>query len=74
MNLLVHYPPKVALSRLLNSLKGVSARRPRQQFPTHTRTYLCGEHLWSPSYLAGSSGGTSLTILKDYIENQKRPT
>src|SRR5678815_2317848 len=29
VHLLVSYPPKVALSRLVNSLKGVSARRLR---------------------------------------------
>jgi REP element-mobilizing transposase RayT len=29
MHLLVHYPPRVALSRLVGSLKGVSARRLR---------------------------------------------
>lgn len=33
MHLLVHYPPKVALSRLVNSLKGVSSRRLRLIHP-----------------------------------------
>jgi putative transposase len=28
---------------------------------------------WSPSYFAGSCGGAPLSIVKDYIENQKRP-
>src|SRR5882672_816738 len=37
VHLLVHYPPKIALSRLVNSLKGVSARRLRQEFPGHIR-------------------------------------
>jgi putative transposase len=37
---LAHYPPKVSLSRLVGSLKGVSARRLRQEFPAHIRTYL----------------------------------
>jgi putative transposase len=74
VRLLVHYPPKVALSRLVNSLKGVSARRLRQGFPTHIRKYLWGEHFWSPTYFAGSCGGAPLPIVKDYIENQKRPT
>jgi putative transposase len=74
VHLLVHYPPKVALSRLVNSLKGVSARRLRQEFPAHIRKYLWGEHFWSPSYFAGSCGGAPLSIIKDYIENQKRPT
>jgi putative transposase len=38
------------------------------------RKYLWGEHFWSPSYFAGSCGGAPLSTVKDYIENQKRPT
>ena len=44
VHLLVHYPPKIALSRLVGSLKGVSARRLRQEFPAHIRKYLWGDH------------------------------
>jgi putative transposase len=73
VHLLVHYPPKVALSRLVGSLKGVSARRLRQEFPGHIRKYLWGEHFWSPSYFAASCGGAPLAVVKEYIENQKRP-
>jgi putative transposase len=73
VHLLVHYPPKVALSRLVGSLKGVSARRLRQEFPAHIRKHLWGEHFWSPSYFAASCGGAPLSIIKEYIENQKRP-
>jgi putative transposase len=61
VRLLVHDPPKVALSRLVNSLTGVSARRLRQEFPTHIRKYLWGEHFWSPSYFAGSCAGAPLS-------------
>ena len=73
VHLLVHYPPSVALSRLVNSLKGVSSRYLRREFAGHLRKYLWGEHLWSPSYFAGSCGGAPLTVVKEYIENQKRP-
>ncbi|MFE4823248.1 IS200/IS605 family transposase [Streptomyces sp. NPDC056704] len=73
VHLLVHYPPKVAISRLVGSLKGVSARRLRQEFPGHIRTYLWGDHFWSPSYFAASCGGAPLAVIKEYIENQKRP-
>ncbi|MFD7447039.1 IS200/IS605 family transposase [Streptomyces sp. NPDC059909] len=73
VHLLVHHPPKVALSRLVGSLKGVSARRLRQEFPARIRTYLWGAHFWSPSYFAASCGGAPLSIIKEYIENQKRP-
>lgn len=73
VHLLVRYPPQVALSRLVGSLKGVSARRLRQEYPAHIRRYLWGEHFWSPSYFAASCGGAPLAIVKEYIENQKRP-
>jgi putative transposase len=73
VHLLVYYPPAVALSKLVNSLKGVSARYLRQEHGTHLRRYLWGAHLWSPSYFAGSCGGAPLAVVKEYIENQKRP-
>lgn len=72
VHLLVHYPPKVALSTLVNSLKGVSARRLRQEFPSHIRQYLWRGHFWSPSYFAASCGGAPLAIIKAYIDQQKR--
>ncbi|GII76429.1 IS200/IS605 family transposase [Sphaerisporangium rufum] len=72
-HLLVHHPPKVALSVLFNSLKDVSARLLRKEFGPHVRQYLWGGHLWSPSYFAASCGGAPLSIIKEYIETQKRP-
>ncbi|MER7203822.1 IS200/IS605 family transposase (plasmid) [Streptomyces sp. NBC_01003] len=73
VHLLVHYPPKVQLSKLVNSLKGVSSRRLRQEHSAHVRRYLWGGHFWSGSYFAGSCGGAPLTVVKQYIENQQRP-
>jgi putative transposase len=71
VHLLVHYPPKVALSKLVGSLKGVSARRLRQEHPDHIRKYLSGEHFWSPSYFVASCDGHPLSIINDYIEQQR---
>jgi putative transposase len=73
VHLLVHYPPTAALSRLVNSLKGVSARYLRQEFHGHLSRYLWGGHLWSPSYFAGSCGGAPLAIIREYIDQQQRP-
>jgi putative transposase len=71
VHLLVNYPPKVALSTLVNSLKGVSARRLRaENLPEVTRK-LCGAHFWSPSYCAVSCGGAPLAVVKQYIERQR---
>src|SRR5215510_5035681 len=49
VHLLVEYPPTVALSHLVNSLKGVSSRRLRQQHPDIAARYYKGV-LCSPSY------------------------
>ena len=42
VHLLVNLPPKVAVSKLVNSLKGVSSRRMRQEFPEPARALLPG--------------------------------
>lgn len=73
VHLLVHYPPSLALSVLVNRLKGVSSRRLRQKYPSHVHKYLWGKHFWSPSYFAASCGGAPLTVIKQYIEQQNRP-
>lgn len=73
MHLLTHYPPSLSMSLLVNRLKGVSSRRLRQQHPDDVRKYLWGNHFWSPSYFAASCGGTPLTIIKQYIDEQNRP-
>jgi len=73
VHLLVHYPPTVKLSTLVNSLKGVSSRMLHKEFPGHIDRYLHKGHLWSPSYFAGSCGGAPLSIVAQYIEDQKSP-
>lgn len=48
VRLLVNFPPKVALSKLVNSLKGVSSRRLRQEYPELVRHY-CGHSGCGPA-------------------------
>ena len=71
VHLLVGYPPKVALSSLVNSLKGVSARRLRAAHLPEVDRKLWGPHFWSPSYCAVSCGGAPLAIVKRYVEQQR---
>jgi putative transposase len=74
VHLLVNFPPTVAISRLVNSLKGVSSRRLRQEFPDLRQHYWRARRLWSGSYLAGSAGGAPISVLRQYIEQQHRPS
>ena len=47
VHLMVIYPPKVPVSKLVNSLKGVSSRLLRQHRPEISGRYKDGV-LWSP--------------------------
>jgi len=73
VHLLVEYPPTVQVSRLVNSLKGVSSRLMRRDFPDLVRHYWRAKRLWSESYYVGSVGGAPLEVVRHYIENQNRP-
>ncbi|KKL60008.1 hypothetical protein LCGC14_2209620 [marine sediment metagenome] len=72
VHLLVNYPPKISVSKLVNSLKGASSRVLRKLHPEIQKRLFKG-HLWSPSYFAGSCGGASLDTIKKYIQNQQAP-
>ena len=73
VHLLVEYPPKVAVSTLVNILKGVSSRMIRKKNYSNIRKKLWSNQLWSPSYFAGSCGGAPISIIRQYIEQQQTP-
>jgi putative transposase len=74
VHLLVEYPPKVALSSLVNSLKGVSSRLIRKLDLPEVRSRLWDDAFWSPSYCAVSCGGAPLEVIRRYVEEQRSPS
>ena len=73
VHLLINYPPKVSVSRLVNSLKGVSSRLIRKKRYACIQDKLWAGALWSPSYFAASCGGAPISIIKQYVEQQDTP-
>jgi putative transposase len=77
VHLLMEVPPTVALSPLIQKLKGRSSRRLRAEFP-HLRRLPA---LWSPSWNARTVGGAPLEVVRlplrlrrggtPIVENQK---
>ena len=65
VHVLVEYPPKIPVSGLVNSLKGVSARRLRSEFTGRVNRYIMRGHFWSPSYFAASCGGAKSAPLEE---------
>lgn len=70
---LTEYPPKFAVSALMNSLKGASARKLRTEFTSQVNRASMHGHFWSTSYFAASCTGTPLSIIRQYIEQQQHP-
>ena len=73
VHLLVNYPPKVSVSKLVNSLKGASSLLIRKKGYANIKNKLWGNALWSPSYFAGSCGGAPIAMIRQYIEQQRTP-
>ena len=73
VHLLVSYPPKCSISKLVNGLKGASSRKIKMMHPELSKPTYMKDALWSPSYFAASVGGAPIDVLKRYIEQQDRP-
>lgn len=72
VHLLVEYPPKLAVSVLVNNLKSTSSRQLRLMNPNLPR-FSKSSALWSRSYFASSAGGATIETLKAYVNDQKTP-
>jgi putative transposase len=56
--------------KTVNTLKGVTARYLRKEFP-ELKELLWGDSFWSDSYFLASTGQVSLDVLKRYVEEQQ---
>ncbi len=69
VHLLVSVPPNIAVSELVQRLKGRSSRLMLQEFGELKRAYW-GQHLWARGYFVASTGNVTDAIIAEYIEKQ----
>ena len=69
VHLLVEVDPQFGIHKLIKNLKGYSSHILRSEFKI-LKTKL--PTLWTNSYFVSTVGGAPLSIIKQYIENQKR--
>ncbi len=68
VRLFVEVDPQFGIHRLVRLMKGRSSRILRQEFPKlQTRM----PTLWTNSYFVSTVAGAPLSVIKQYIENQK---
>jgi putative transposase len=69
VHLLVGCDPQFGIHRLVKAIKGRSSRLLRNEFP-RLRSRL--PSLWTNSYFVCTVGGAPLSVIKRYVENQKK--
>lgn len=69
VHLLVEVDPQYGIDKLVKQMEGRTSRLLRQEFGI-LRTRL--PSLWTNSYFVSTVGGATLSVIKQYIENQKK--
>lgn len=68
VHLLIEVDPQFGLHKLVKAIKGRSSRLLREEF-RWLKSRL--PSLWTNSYFVSTVGGAPLSVVKQYIENQK---
>ena len=68
VHLLIEVDPQYGIHRAVKQIKGRTYRILRQEFPILVRRL---PTLWTNSYFVSTVGGVPLSVIKQYIENQK---
>jgi putative transposase len=74
VHLLLSMHPNVMPSKFINNLKTVTSRLMRKRFAEHLAKYYWKPVLWTRAYCLITAGGAPLSILKQYIEKQEKPS
>lgn len=68
VHLLIEVDPQFGVHKAIKNMKGRTSKILRDEFP-HLKTKL--PTLWTNSYFVSTVGGAPLSVIKEYIENQK---
>lgn len=68
VHLLIEVDPQFGIHKAVKTIKGITSRILRQEFPALTTKL---PSLWTNSYFVSTVGGAPLEIVKQYIQSQK---
>jgi len=71
VHLFVSVPPHLAISKLVQYLKGKSSYKLMQENKQLSKLFW-GQHLWGRGYFVATSGNITDEIIMEYIENQDK--
>lgn len=70
IHILFEAPPQIRLASTINSLKSVTSRYIRKEFPEELEPFYSKPYFWNNSYFLISTGGAPIEIIRQYIEDQ----
>ena len=70
VHMLVSVPPTLAVSRLVQRMKGLTSRKLLMENRGLNRAFW-GRHLWARGYYVASTGNVTEEMIARYIENQE---
>ena len=71
LHVLVSSPPNLAISKLMQSLKGKTSRKLLSEYRSLAKQFW-GRHLWARGYFVASSGNVTDDVIAQYIEMQDK--
>ena len=69
VHMVVQFVPTIAVSKMVQLLKGKSSRVIREEFPELEEVYW-GDSFWADGYFAETFGNCDINVILDYVRNQ----
>ena len=73
VHILLDMHPNIMPSKFINNLKTVSSRLIRKEFEEELKPYYWKPVLWTRAYCLLTTGGATIDVIREYIQNQDRP-
>lgn len=71
IHIYVSVPPHLAVSKLMQFIKGKTSRVLQIEFPDLKRRYW-GRHIWARGYFSATVGEVSDKVIREYIASQEK--
>ena len=70
IHMVIKSEPKLSPSRIIQTVKSISAREFFKQYPQIKKKYFWGSHLWTESFFVETVGNINEETIRKYIQNQ----
>lgn len=69
VHIVIQFVPTIAVSKMVQLLKGKSSKVVREEFPELEEVYW-GDSFWADGFFAETAGKCDLKVILDYVKNQ----